>query len=202
MIAAEFWDWFARNSNRLRSSGPEAAADELEVQIRSLDPRLGVEVSGDGGERDITVTAGGDPSVFDVARRVANAAPVLIGWRVQALKPPRGFEFRLSAGGLEIDAHELRFDPVRVKGQPDQLAVRVYAGARLGACEGIADAVRLVLEAGIGEELSARIKHVEVAPAPDSGAPLPITDLAAFVAWHLRHQPEREPNASGSEKRV
>ena len=191
MTADDFWRWMAAGGDELLASPGAVVADRIEEQLREIDPRLGVEVADPGESRELVITAWSRAEAFPVVRELVAAAPPLPGWRILALKPPRGFDFGINVDGLRIDARELTFDPLAAAENPKLLGIRVYVPSasddddpRLGR------ALPLIIEAGIGEEAAAQIDHTDAAagPAPHEGA-LPIDQLLPYVQWHRRkHQ--------------
>jgi len=187
MTASEFWRWVSEASAELLEADGQHVADEIEQRLSEIDKRLGVEISGPAEPREMIITAWSDPSAFAAVRELVAAAPALPGWRIIALKPPRGFEFGIDLDGLKVDANELRFEPLGAPEDPKLLGIRIYVpSAGDDDDERLGRALPLILESGIGEEAAAQIDHSEyVAGAGDETA-LPIRELLRYVRWHLK----------------
>ena len=91
----------------------DVVAGRISDQLLIIDPQLGVEVGDDEpGLREVIVTAFSEPSLFPLVHRIVGSVSDISGWCFVALKPPRGFAFKLSAGGSMIDAKALAFAPI------------------------------------------------------------------------------------------
>jgi hypothetical protein len=190
MNAEEFWRWFAAQEPQLRGADGQVVADAVEARLREIDPRVGVEVSDPGDERELIFTAWSQREAFPVVHALMAAAPRgLAGWRLIALKPPRGFGFAIDVEGLRIDASQLRFDPLASPQAPGALGVRVYvagAPAMAAADEQWAQTLALIIETGIGEDAAAQIDYLEPASGTPDAKSLPIDELLPLVHWHRR----------------
>lgn len=184
-----FWQWFVRHEAELRTSAADHVPDRIEAELRRIDPRLGVELSDPGEQREMILTAWSRRDAFGAVRDLVAAAPAasLPNWQIIALKPPRGFRFSVDFGGLRIDAAGMRFDPLASPQAPEALGLRIYVSGAPPADERWSRALPLVIETGLGEEAAAEIAHIEPAPAPppDEKA-LPLEQLAAYVKWHRK----------------
>ncbi len=191
MNAEEFWRWFV-SEEALRQADGQAVADAVEVRLREIDPRVGVEVSDPGEQRELILTAWSQRDAFPVVHALMAVAPrPLPGWKVIALKPARGFRFAIDVDGVRIDAGALRFEVLGSPQAPGALGVRIYAANAPATDERWAHTLSLIIETGIGEEAAAQIDHIEPGMGtPDANA-LPIDQLLAFVRWHQRQHPSR-----------
>jgi hypothetical protein len=160
-----FADWFRTHSQRLFGMASDDVAGEVAEQLCRLDARLGVEAEGlaIGKTRDIIFTAYSDPDAFPTVRAIVAA----IGsgqpgdgghWNVHALKPARGFDFAITPGGQEkLQAGGLRFRRIATIEYGFEL---LYPGTCVSG-SGAEEAAWLIVETGIGEELAAKIGHLE-----------------------------------------
>ncbi|MDQ3438850.1 MAG: hypothetical protein M3478_00705 [Planctomycetota bacterium] len=191
MNAEEFWRWFASEQADLRGAGGQLVADRVEASLRQFDPRIGIEVGDPGADRELIFTAWSQPEVFPAVRALMDAAPRSpAGWKLIALKPPRGFEFAIDVDGLQVDASKLWFDALGSPEAPGALGLRVYVGVGApGSDPRWVRALALIIETGIGEEASAQIDYIE----PYGGPPadersMKIEQLLSFVRWHHRER--------------
>lgn len=153
MKASEFSEWFGRNADRLRELSPDKAAEEVAAELGRHDARLGAEVADEDGTRELIVTAFGEASLFGLVGALCRGA-VRPGWSVRSLKPARGFGFTLEIDGDEVDASNLRFEPLETPTMPETLGIRLLVPGR-GA-----DAVaRPGPHASSWKQVSARWQH-------------------------------------------
>lgn len=185
--AKEFWSWFAAEEPRLRATSAREATGEIEDHVRALDARIGVEL-GDADKRELIFTVSVQYEAFDLVRALVAAAPEFERWRVIALKPARGFEFAIDVGGARIDASSITFEPLDSPAMPGAIGIRCFVDDLLAEHPNATAIVRLIVSTGIGEELAARINHLEARPRRQKpGGPMRLCALAAFLAWHDRH---------------
>lgn len=175
--------WVEENLGRLRDAPATVVADQLGDEILRVDGRLGVEVADASSEdrREVLVTAFSDPALFPLVHRIAESLPDLPGWRFLPLKPPRGFAFKLTIGGHQVDARSLEFAPATGIDAGIQLIVSSAVFDALPAGQEAEELAWLVVETGIGEELSGRLQHIEFAVRDGTGDCLPVTQLADYV---------------------
>lgn len=176
----KFVNWVQENLTRLRHEPSAYVADQLGEEILRIDAQLGVEVSEDDNDvREVIVTAFSEPKLFSLVHQITRLLSNLPGWRFIALKPPRGFAFKLSAGQHEIDASALGFASI-----PD-----IKGGIRLVAPAQVLETLSeqeteelawLVVETGIGEELTGLLQHIELSSAQVTGK-RPIAELEAYI---------------------
>jgi hypothetical protein len=187
MTAAEFWRWFAAEEAELRRAGGQIVADRVEARLREHDPRIGIEVGDPGEERELIFTAWSDAEAFPAVRALVGTGPdPSPGWKLIALKPPRGFEFGIDVDGLQVDARRLWFDALASPEAPGALGIRVYVGVGAPSSDQRwAQALALIIETGIGEDAAAQIDYIEPygGPPPDERS-LPIDQLLPFVKWY------------------
>ena len=177
------WGWLQGRLPEIQAMGAEAAAEELEKGVSAIDGRLGVEVTDEGGVRQVIVTAGGDAEAFDAARQVVAAAPRIPGWEFVALRPAQGFDFEVSAGDLVFDAKELSFQALTSEEAPTQLAIRLLVPNPW--LEEWAEMGLRILETGLGEEAAARIGYIEIdRRTPEHEKVFPLESLPGWVQRH------------------
>ena len=159
MSTAE-WSWFSAREGELRGMSPEAASEAITSGLAAIDERMGAEVSDASGTRTVVITAGGEVDVFGAVRRTVESAPSVPGWTFVAFRPARGFEFQVDAGGMVFEAKALSFMPLRPDEAPSQPAIRLLVpNPKL---EAWAEIGLQIIEAGVGEELAARITYLEI----------------------------------------
>lgn len=189
MTSKQLWNWFTKHENDLKHCEPQLAAESLSEILAQVDTRLGVEVSDERKKRSLTITAGGDPDVFPMAKQLINEAPRTRGWSFHALKPARGFKFTINANGIDLDASELVFEPLTSADLPKKLGIRLFFPSSNREATSDNDMVWQILETGIGEEATCLISHLEV----ESGIvkqedTIPIEDLANYIVWFFSNK--------------
>ncbi len=143
----------------------EAASTFMQEQIAAVDARLGIEVADRDGTREVLVTAGGDAEAFGLVRALVEAAPGWPDWSFVGLRPARGFEFDVDAGGMVFAARALSFQPLSADEAPSQLAIRLLVpNPQLPEWSEIG---LQILETGVGEEAAARVTYLEIGKRED-----------------------------------
>lgn len=177
-----FVQWFVAHAAELRQQEPEAASEAIQNELLKLDEGIAAEVADDGDTRELVISAQGNPALFEPIEAMAPKLRAE-GWTVHALRPARGFEFKLDADGAVIDARTLYFEPLESPAMPGILGLRLFAPEP--AVRPLSELAWWVLETGIGEKACALIEHLEVASMPEEkGELIPIRALASFVGWH------------------
>ena len=153
-----FGEWFRSQCVRLHALPSGAVAEEVANCLSTIDDRLGVEVErGMGsGEREIVLTAFSNPDAFPVVRRLAEEVGSVAGWKVVALKQPRGFAFSIGLAGQKVKAETLRYRAVAGIAQGYEL---IAPGLAVGG-DGAEEAAWLIVETGVGEELAGHVQHL------------------------------------------
>jgi hypothetical protein len=174
-----FVSWASANISRLEKKSDDEAAEDLYTALSDVDERLGVEVStaDDTQEREVIITAFSVQSLFPLVKRLVDLFPSIPGWKIIALKPPRGFEFKLTVGEHELNAEELEFQPMPDINGSVQLLVPSKLFEMLPAGEERVEFAWLILESGIGEELCSNIEELDFAVAEFAKNKRPIREL-------------------------
>ena len=181
---ADFWSWFSAEEPRLRSGDPREITGEIEDRVRTLDPRIGVEL-GDAIIRELIFTVYVQIEAFGLVKELVAAAPKFDCWKMIALKPARGFDFAIDVGGRKVDASAITFEPLDSPAMPAAIGIRCFVDDVLASNDNRAGILRLIIATGIGEEAAARISHLEVVPRNQSPAePIRIGALRDFLDWH------------------
>jgi len=188
MEAGEFWRWFKKMSDELYSKQGDAAASAIQRKLHAYDDRLGVEIGKGAFNRELIITANGDPDAFTSAKELVKNGPACEGWTFQALKPPSGFDFTIAAGPTEIDASSFTFEPLQSEENPKALGIRVFIPDVAEVDAGLLRILRLAIATGIGEEAAALIAYVDVVTSSTGlqNSALPIQDLQSYIPWHLK----------------
>lgn len=189
----DFWAWFRSNIDKFEAlvDSDDPFWDDALGQLQLIHSDLWFELSAPSeAGREFVVTAQGNAELFPLVDTLVALAPPTTGWKFIALKPPSGFDFSLTYEGV-------RFDPAGMWFMPLSSSRTTGVGLRIGVpdltpgSERQAEAAALViLDTAIGERSAALdIQHVELCdlpPDPDAAGFLPLTDLAAFLAFVAR----------------
>lgn len=180
MTPRQFAEWFSNESARLQRRSAQEALDEIHERLSQVHPALAVEVSDECDE--LVVSADGDAALFPIVDQVCEA--IRPGsWRVRALKPARGFEFRITVGdGRELDVSRITFEPLESARRPGELGLRLYAPAELVSA--LSEVTSRIVQIGVGEREAATIRHLEAAAEGTSRDEfIPIEQLGEFLRW-------------------
>ena len=107
-----FWLWFESQAERLFEQPSLEIIDKLTEQLATVDWGISCEVSQvtTCSDRELILTAHSDTSRFKLIGTLVQRALQIPGWRVLALKPPRGFAFHID-GKERLSISDWRFVP-------------------------------------------------------------------------------------------
>jgi hypothetical protein len=163
----QFWRWFQQHASALASDDDAAVADKLHAALIAIDEAIAVEVATvDNQVREVIISGSGEPAAMQKVKAVVNASPVTHAWRFIALKPPRGFDFKLDYGGTELDASRLHFGSMVSASNPGLLGIMIYCPDRLLRSKRIRDVMWRIVETGLGEEMAQSIAAIRLDPIP------------------------------------
>lgn len=175
-----FIGWAQAHLPGLHGAAADVVADEVCEHLLTIDRQLGVEVDEPvDGDRALTITAFSDPRRVLLVHRIVAALSAIEGWHVVALKQPTGFACSIEHAATVIDAAALRFEPIA--GLHGGFRLLVPAGLPVPDGADGEELAWLIVESGIGEELAARIQHLEFGAMPGVGVVSPIASLDAYV---------------------
>jgi len=179
----EFVSWALTNMAELRTWPADEVANVISNALLRVDNRLGVEVSEGsvGGGREIIITAYSDRELFPTVHQIVDKIPNVPGWRFVALKPPRGFDFVISLGNNKINANVLSFSPIPDINNGIQLLIPHALYAKFASGGDIEELAWLIVETGIGEELSSKLQHIEFSSSETVQKKKPITELNKYL---------------------
>lgn len=109
-----FWSWFMENKDRVRVMFTDQdkgmrAYKELTTEIQRVHEALMPELTqDDNGDGVLVISADGRREAVDVVIRLADAAPVLDGWRIERFRKPAPEGMRIVYEGLDIDPASVR----------------------------------------------------------------------------------------------
>jgi hypothetical protein len=189
---SDFWQLFEKRADELAAAGEadSPAYDALLEQLRAVAPGLHIEFSTYDRPFEFIITAEGERALFDSARAVAAAAPVVSGWTIRALKPKLGFPVEVRWRDLVLRPADIVFDPLEREGS-SELGLRILIpGLREEEREDAHNAMLRALDHALGEEAFAKsVQHTEVSPLPPNADPddfIPLEHLDSFIRWRDR----------------
>ena len=174
----DFCKWMRSNERRLFELPSHESVSEIAAQLETIDTGLGAEVLREivGGRRELIITAFSNPDLFQLVHRIVDGVGPLPQWNVIALKPPRGFAFRITVGSRSISASDLSFIPLLETNAGFRLIRPHYVKPGKNREE----LAWLVVETGLGEELAGRIQDLDFAEGKGPRGQ-GIEELAAYV---------------------
>jgi hypothetical protein len=168
--------------------------DEVLDQLKAVDEGLWFEVSEPGGgDRELVITAEGDPGLFPLVQALVEASPRLPGWIFVALKPPGGFDFTLRYDGVQLEPGRLWFLPLTYLEAPAALGLRVgVPGLDPDQQQSVENGLHVLLDTALGERAAAELAHLEVCElpeAPEAAGFVELPELAQYLDYHRRKHP-------------
>src|SRR5688500_14721381 len=85
----EFWSWFVRTEERLKTfeTDPDKYLNELFIQVKKIKAGLAIEFEPpQNGIIKMTVSANGNIELFQLVREIVERAPVVKGWKFIAFR--------------------------------------------------------------------------------------------------------------------
>ena len=171
----KFWNWFAKNSKKLRQPDGLEILDAVSIDLSKYDENLYALIG--YGEREvfeIIISADGMVSSADSVEKLCDAAPDIPGWKVIRFRP----RFEGGAHGIESEGIKIDNDGVQFVAYRDEakIGIEIYAHWRKPEDGDRTDTVTfLLLDHTIGEyEVMCGIGFIEVHPlenAPEHARP-------------------------------
>jgi hypothetical protein len=179
----EFWTWLAAQEDRLGWPPESDLVDEIGDRLGTIHPGLEFELA-KADPPLLSISAAGDPSLFDLVRDIVAHAPTSLPIGVVAFRqrgPIAGAVLNLPNGGsLSADDVWFRMENADEAEVGLHVYVRDFPAEGQGAWQ---EAVYLLLDNALGEEdVVTMITWIEWAPLPSDPGPQglrPLEDLAA-----------------------
>lgn len=187
----QFWSWFEchRAEIDLLVETSDPLWDRVLDELKKINKGLWFELSRpDGDDRELIITVESNNELFELVEAIVLGAPKLAGWRIFALKPPRGFDFQTNYAGISLNPKSMRFQPLEWQDALERIGVRIGLETFSESNrEAITSGVIIVLENGLGEQMFGEdIHHVEVCSLPENHEALgyfSLANLAEYVTW-------------------
>lgn len=189
---SSFLTWFQGFADRLpQNDVPNTLQDELLSQLHCYDKRLFFLICTNTSPCELIITADGNKDAFQSVDSLVAAAPKLVGWTFIALKPPMGFDFRITDGPISLDVSKLWFMPLYSSADPSALGiVLAFPDADFVLENQSVDTAYTILETSIGERsCTNNIAHVVVddhPEAPEDNGYLKLIQLPDYIEFHKR----------------
>lgn len=191
-----FWDWFQDNAyslhhivkTRLHEDRAQEFFQRMNGPLLAVNSGLLMLIGAEQeGVIELVITVDGNPKCIVYAEELVQAAPVLPGWKFQALKPAMGIEtFSLGMGDHQFSAETVRFYPNVNPDYPDEISLCfVYDGINDENRAVVSNGIVLYLENCLGElALLNSIDELDFTDkAEDSAELIAITKLPAYLSW-------------------
>jgi hypothetical protein len=172
---AKFWNWFSKNSKKLRQLEGMEILDAVSTELYKYDESLCALIG--YGEREIfelIISANGRASSVDSVERLCDSAPEIPGWKIIRFRP----RFESGSHGIESEGVKIDTDGIQFVAYHDEtkIGVEIYAHWRKPEDGDRTDALTfLMLDHTIGEyEVMCGIGFIEVHPlenAPENARP-------------------------------
>lgn len=187
----KFWTWFKKNEKQLRrfEENPDKYLTEILEEVKKIKPGLAIEFEPPkNGIINMTVSADGDITLFDIVRNIIAKAPTIKGWKFLAFRQRMPLEqikeMKLKAQNHELDPTRMKFFPV-VSG--DSLDIIIYAeGITEDNFNQVAYGGLLLLDNLLGEyDCVTKVRNYDFQNIPakkeELEGLLPLLDIAAYV---------------------
>ena len=184
-----FWRWFERDAMSLLRRPSLDIIEDFDERLQEIDVEISSEVSSRlaDEDRELIITSHGMQSKFELIDEMVKLAPVIDGWSVQSLKPPRGFGFRVD-GVDDIDLGKWKYVPLKKTMEYIEYCLRIEMPEQ--------DRLRVddialfnIMEGGLGEVLFSLCSHVEYETSKTPGA-RPLDSLVVSVfSWAVCRGP-------------
>lgn len=175
-----FITWARRALPQLSITNAEEASEIIMNKLNKINTEIGIEVSELKTEdmtnnRELIFTAFSDKSLFSTIDSIVSRLNNIEGWDAIALKPERGFSFKLKFKNISINANQLRFSIADQKNKEIILFLPFPIG-NIDETE-LSELAWLILETGLGERLSSKIESLELDDSTESQKGTDITQL-------------------------
>src|SRR6476660_5834995 len=119
LAVRSFWNWFAANSERLKTMHANrdfsTVAHEVNRELDKVEPQLAWEI-GPGKKQAnlLTISAEGNPELRPIAEMMIQLSPNMHGWEFYSSRParPAPSVVRLSNSDLSFDTSQWQFVPI------------------------------------------------------------------------------------------
>ncbi len=167
----DFWLWFNEHSDNFDdlADAEDPFWDIAIGQLQRLYEHLWFELScPNNGVREFIITAEGHEEGFPLVEAIVAGAPKLSRWQFIALKPPKGFDFKMTYEGITFDPRSMWFLPL--EDHLPNLGLRIGVPNYSPAVERQThNAVLIILDTALGERVATLdIQHTEVSALPES----------------------------------
>jgi|GEM_PF-3572797 len=191
-----FWKWFSKNEKRYRNIvfvEDENEQQELLVEVlgylNEYNPELYIEFDNDS-ETDkhiLTITANGMEGFIEAAEILADSAPEIDGWEIQALKQPNSEPFTLDLETGKIESSAVLAEPLSRDDNPGRLGIKLFIKDvnKLSEDPYFSSAIYTLVETVIGEKSLAKdISILQVAKENETCVEahcIPLMELTSFI---------------------
>jgi len=194
-----FWDWFSGRQfeyyviESVDESQQENLINQMLIQLQAYCANLYFEISKNlYGKQELIISAGGDPSLFNVVDSLVRAAPEFEKWNIISLKPPVLENFEMNYEGIVINTENLFFAPLKMKDPSSKISLRLFLeNYKMEQKEDYLEAAWNIMDSMLGERSCAEdIGYLDIEGIPNpqmiefninSGALFRISEVRKYV---------------------
>jgi hypothetical protein len=184
---AILWQWFSKHAsalkNEIEGTTPFDAYFDIEDALKKIDPRLRFEIGSDTTEERklaLYVSANCVAEVVPLVLAIVDAAPVIDGWDVIALKPRKRRSLPFTFVDIYINPSDFLYTASCVGGQLD-IVIYTYNINKITDVDFISGVYKLI-EHEVGEMyFITRIKSISISPRYANTDGLPMGSLFDFI---------------------
>jgi len=191
-----FWKWFSKNEKRYRNivfTEDENAQQDLLVDVlgylNEYNPELYLEFDNnpETNKHILTITANGMEGFIEAAEILAEAAPTIEGWEIQALKQPNTVPFTLDLETGKIESSTVWAEPLTRDDNPGRLGIKLFIKDvnKLSESPYFSSSIYTLVETVIGEKSLAKdISILQIAKEDETFVQahcVPLMELSNFI---------------------
>lgn len=184
---SEFWNLFCKHESRLISSGivNNQIFNTILKKLQEISPGIFIEFASEPINKELTITAEGDRSLFPLVDSVVSQAPELPGWTIFALRQKNGFPVTVAWEDYVVSIADIVFTPLERSSSRD-LGLRIFVrGLDKNDTRKCHNAILRAIDYGLGERKFAEsVLVTQVVQLPEGGnfrKYMPLVDLEEFV---------------------
>lgn len=190
----QFWKWFKKNITKFENlkGHEDPILDDLLSELQKYNKEFYFEMSSNKEyERELIITVEGKTELFETVENFVKSAPSISGWKIIALKPPMGFDYKTNYEGIEFSPKTMWFLPLENKEDPKALGLRIGIPDYKPENERVSmNAVLVILDTSLGEcSSSSDVNHVEISDLPsnpDKEGYIMLQELPSYIAWRKK----------------
>lgn len=175
-----FWTWFSAHAAELRADKDmRHTMEAISAEIEKEQPGVFAEIGGDGADRTLVLSAGGDKKLFPAVEALYAGRPASVpGWKIVAFRQ-RDQMGTIELGGKKLDPATMKFVAAKENGK---LSIIVFVPG-FTTNEEFGEGLFIVLDHAVGEhDMESKIGGIDF-QALDKASPdaRPLAELPALI---------------------